>query len=144
MPYSLDGSSAVNFPSGRAGNRPHHDRLGDMSRSVIFFGLLYLYLWLEVKPCLIYGCGTITNFPVFYKGWAFFYDSMPYPGGLLKYLSALLSQLFYYSWAGAIVITLQAWALCACTGWLFRMLRLPGSRWLRYVPAFFLLAAYSQ
>jgi hypothetical protein len=144
MPYSLDGSSADNSPSGRTEKQPHHDRLGDMGRSAIFFGLFYLYLWLAVKPCLIYGCGTITNFPVFYKGWAFFYASMPYPGGLLEYLSTLLSQLFYYSWAGALVITFQAWAICACTGWLFRMLGVPGARWLRYVPAFFVLAAFSQ
>jgi hypothetical protein len=144
MPYSLDGSSAENSPSGRTEKRPRHDRLGDMGRSAIFFGLLYLYLWLAVKPCLIYGCGTITNFPIFYKGWAFFYDSMPYPGGLLKYLSALLSQLFYYSWAGAIVITVQAWAICACTGWLFRMLGVPWARWLRFVPAFLVLAVYGQ
>jgi len=144
MPYSLDGSSADNSPRGRAEKQPLHDRLGDLGRSVLFFGLFYLYVWLAVKPCLIYGCGTVTNFPVFYKGWAFFHASLPYPGGLIEYLSSLLSQLFYYSWAGAIVITMHAWAICACTGWLFRMLSVPGAHWLRYVPAFFVLAAYGQ
>ncbi len=115
-----------------------------MTRTVIFFALVYLYLWLAVKPCLIYSCGTITNFPIFYKGWAFFQDSVSRPGGLLKYTSALLSQLFYYSWAGAIVITAQAWALSACTGWFLRAVGVPGARWWRFVPALLVLATYAQ
>jgi hypothetical protein len=118
--------------------------MGDMARTVLFFGLLYLFLWLVVKPCLIYSCGTITNFPIFYKGWAFFQDTVLHPGGLLKYVSALLSQLFYYSWAGAIVITAQAWAISACTGWFLRAVGMPGARWLRFVPALLILATYAQ
>jgi hypothetical protein len=119
-------------------------RLGDVTRTVLFFGLLYLYLWLVVKPCLIYSCGTITNFPIFYKGWAFFQDSVSSPGGLLRYISSLASQLFYYSWAGAIVITVQAWAISACTGWFLRAVAMPGARWLRFVPALLVLAIYAQ
>ena len=71
-----------------------------MGRSIVFFGLLYLYLWLVVQPQLIYSCGTITNFPVFYKGWPFLRDCLSYPGGVLRYVNALLPQFFYYSWAG--------------------------------------------
>jgi hypothetical protein len=112
--------------------------------SVVFFGLFYLYLWLIVKPGLIYDCATITNFPVFYKGWAFFRESMSVPGGFLNYLSALLSQLFYYPWGGGLVITAQAWAFCACTGWLFRAVALPAGRWLRFVPAMLILAAWAR
>jgi hypothetical protein len=115
-----------------------------MSRTVLFFGLLYLYLWLVVQPCLIYSCGTITNFPIFYKGWPFFLDLVSRPGGLVQYASALLSQLFYYSWAGAVVITLQAWAVTACTGWLLRAVAVPGARLLRFVPALLILAVYGQ
>jgi len=115
-----------------------------MIRTVVFFGLLYLYVWLAVKPCLIYSCGTITNFPIFYKGWAFFQESMSRPGGLLRYVSALLSQLFYYSWAGAIVITAQAWAISACTGWFLRAVAVPGARWWRFVPAILVLTTYTR
>jgi hypothetical protein len=116
----------------------------DLARTVLFFALLYVYVWRVVKPCLIYSCGTITNFPIFYKGWAFFLDQVSRPGGLLKYLSALLSQLFYYSWAGAIVIAAQAWAISACTGWYFRVIGVPGARWWRFVPALLVLVTYSQ
>ena len=83
--------------------------LGRPIQSFIFFILFYLYLWLEVDPRLIYhGGGMITNFPVFFRGWVFFQQFIAYPGGPVEYLSAFLSQLFYYSWAGALIVTLQA------------------------------------
>jgi hypothetical protein len=119
-------------------------RPAEAARSVVFFGLLYVYLWRVVEPRLIYDCATITNFPVFYKGWSFFGDCLSYPGGLLRYLCALLPQFFYYSWAGALIITGQAWSLVACTGWLFRSLGVPTWRLLRFIPALLVLAVYAQ
>ncbi len=113
-------------------------------RSIVFFGLLYLYLWQVVQPQLIYSCGTITNFPVFYKGWPFLRDCLSYPGGVLRYVNALLPQFFYCSWAGALVITVQAWALCACTGWFLRFLAVPGWRLLRFIPALIALVPYAR
>ena len=69
----------------------------------IFFIFFYLYLWLYIDLKLIYhGAGIITNFPAFYKGWPFFLQFLSYPGGPVEYLSTFLSQLFYYSWAGAL------------------------------------------
>ena len=109
-------------------------RSANTIRSIVFFGLLYVYLWLVVEPQLIYSCATITNFPVFYKGWPFLRDCLSYPGGVLRYVNALLPQFFYYSWAGALVITAQAWAICACTGWFLRTLAVPGWRLLRLCP----------
>jgi len=125
------------------GDRPRL-RLAHAIRSILFFGLLYLYLWQVVQPQLIYSCGTITNFPVFYKGWPFLRDCLSYPGGVLRYVSALLPQFFYVSWAGALVITAQAWALWACTGWLLRALAVPGWRLLRFVPVLLVLAMYAR
>ncbi len=117
---------------------------GDPARAVVFFALVYLYLWLWVQPCLIYGCATITNFPVFYRGWAFFQASVSRPGGLVQYLCAFAAQFFEYSWAGAAVITLLAWALSACTGYLLRAVCLPGARLLRFVPALLVLAIHAR
>jgi hypothetical protein len=119
-------------------------RPADAIRSVLFFGLLYLYFWLAVEPCLIYGCATITNFPVFYRGWPFLWECLSWPGGLLQYLCALLPQFFYYSWAGALVITGQAWALFACMDWFLRSLGVPASRLLRFVPTLLVLVTYAQ
>ena len=118
--------------------------LAHASRSLVFFGLLYLYLWLAVEPCLIYSCGTVTNFPVFYKDWPFFRECTSYPGGLLRYVCALLPQFFYHSWAGALVITAQAWAISACMGWFLRVLGVPGRNVLRFVPALLVLVPYAQ
>ncbi len=49
-----------------------------------------------------------------------------------------------YSWAGALVITGQAWAIWACTGWFLRALAVPGWRLLRFVPALVVLVPYAR
>ncbi len=144
MPHSLRQPSTNVVACDCVVSRWLRSQLGDRTRTVLFFTLCYLYLWLVVKPCLIYSCGTITNFPVFYRGWAFFQETMSRPGGLLAYACALFSQLFYYSWAGALVITFQAWMLSACTGWFLRVVGVPGARWWRFVPALLVLATYAQ
>ncbi len=75
-----------------------------------FFLLFYLYLWLEVDTRLLYHGGPmIVKFPVFFAGWDFFRQCLSFPAGLLEYLSAFLSQLLRFSWAGALVVTVQAW-----------------------------------
>ncbi len=114
-------------------------------QSLAFFSLFYLYLWLYVEPCLIYGGGgVITNFPVFFKGWTFFSRFLSYPGGPLEYICAFLSQLLYYSWAGAIVLTLQAWLICACTGYFLEALNAQRLRLVRFVGPILLLITYAQ
>jgi hypothetical protein len=68
------------------------EKLGMQMRTLVFFILFYLYLWLEVELRLIYhGSGMVPNFPVFFRGWAFFRQFTSYPGGLVEYLSAFLS-----------------------------------------------------
>jgi hypothetical protein len=93
----------------------------------------------------MYGGGAvITNFPVYFKGWAFSRTFLSRPGGLLEYLSAFLSQSFYYSWLAALVVTLQAWLFCACTGYFLRAIKARHLLWLRYAPAALLLVIYGQ
>ncbi|MFH1881272.1 MAG: DUF6057 family protein [Planctomycetota bacterium] len=119
--------------------------IGGISRSLIFFVLFYLYVWFCVDLRLMYyGAGVITNFPIFYKGWAFFLTFLSYPGGPLEYLSAFLSQLFYYSWAGALVVTVQAWLLCVCIDYLSKATNLPRIRWMRFIPPILLLILYTR
>ncbi|HPC93525.1 MAG TPA: DUF6057 family protein [Sedimentisphaerales bacterium] len=113
--------------------------------SVVFFVAYYLYFALEIEPHLIYhGAGLIDNFPVFYWGWDFFAGFTTYPGGILEYLCAFLSQLFYYSWAGAAVVTAQAWLLCLSTDIAIRTLGLARWRGVRFLAPLVLLAIYSQ
>jgi hypothetical protein len=120
----------------------------DMERflqSLFFFILFYLYLWLYVDLRLMYhGAGMITNFPVFYKGWTFFLPFLSYPGGPLEYLSAFLSQLFYYSWIGALVVTVQAWLLSACVDYLLKTGNLPRIRLICFILPILLLVLYTQ
>ncbi len=110
----------------------------------IFFGLFYLYLWMVVKPHLIYyGCGEITNFPIFYKGWAFFNEVVPHPGGPIKYLSGFLSQLLYYCWAGAFVLTVHALLICVLTGYYLKRIGISRPRVISVIPSVLLLITYS-
>jgi len=120
------------------------DATGQAVLSLTFFALLFLYLWQVVDLRLIYSIGATTNFPVFFKGWGFFHEQIVHAGGAVTYLSALLSQLFYSAWAGALVVTGQAWLLAACTGYLLRSTGVPGARWLRFAPPMLVLAAYNQ
>ncbi len=110
----------------------------------VYFSLFYLYLWMVVKPHLIYyGCGEITNFPVFYKGWVFFNEIVPHPGGPIKYLSDFLSQLLYYSWAGALVLTVHAMLICVFTGYYLKKIGITRPRIISIIPAFLLLITYN-
>jgi len=119
--------------------------LEKLLQSLLFFVLFYLYLWLYVDLRLMYhGAGIITNFPVFYKGGAFFLPFLSYPGGPVEYLSALLSQLFYYSWLGALVVTVQAWLLSSCVDYLLKAANLPRIRWICFALPILLLVLYTR
>jgi len=115
------------------------------AKSLLFFILFYLYIWLKVEPHLIYhGGGVINNFPVFFKGWDFCREFMLYPSGPLEYLSAFLSQFFYYSWAGALILTLQGWLLFICTGCFLKTIKARWIYWTRFIPPVLLLIIYNQ
>ncbi|TKJ33095.1 MAG: hypothetical protein CEE38_21700 [Planctomycetes bacterium B3_Pla] len=114
-------------------------------QSALFFILFYLYLWLYVDLKLIYhGAGVITNFPVFYRTWSFFLQFPSYPGGPVEYLSAFLSQFFYYSWAGALIVTAQAWLMCLCLEYLLKAATLLRSRSICFAFPILLLVLYTQ
>ncbi|MFH1716412.1 MAG: DUF6057 family protein [Planctomycetota bacterium] len=120
-------------------------RLISSSRSLIFFVVFYLYLWLRVDLRFISGSGgTVTNFPVFFKGGTFLQSFLSYPGGPVEYLSAFLSQFFYIGWAGALVVTAQAWLICASVGYIFKTMNSPALRPLCFVPAILILVTYTQ
>jgi hypothetical protein len=110
----------------------------------LFFALFFFILWLKIDLRLVYSAGAISNFPVFYKGSAFFRQSLVLPGGLVSYVSAFLSQFFFFSWAGALVVTMQAWSSCVCSGYVLSRTKTPGARWLRFVPPALVLITYTR
>ncbi|MHC4737779.1 MAG: DUF6057 family protein [Planctomycetota bacterium] len=119
--------------------------IGRTSRCLFFFVVFYLYLLFVVDLRLIYNCTEIiTNFPVFYKGWAFFRGFLSHPGGLVEYTGAFLSQSFYIGWAGALVVTIQAWLMYACFGCILKAVNLSHLRLLRFIPPILLLIIYTQ
>jgi hypothetical protein len=116
-----------------------------MIQELLFFTFFYVYLWLVIEPHLIFhGSDRITNFPSFYRTWTFLASHLARPGGLVEYLSAFLSQLFYFSWLGAIVITMQAWAFGLLAVRLVRRMGIERLHFIAYVPALLLLMAYGQ
>lgn len=111
----------------------------------LFYGLVYVYLWLGVGTHFIFhGAGLISNFPSFYTTRDFAAHTLSQLGGVTLYASAFLSQLFYHAWLGAIVVTAQAWLFGVCLAYVVKMSGVTLWRWVRFVPAFLLLAMYSQ
>lgn len=128
-------------------NRKHgfNKKIPNLLQTFLFFLLYFLYLWLVVDLRLIHhGAGTIRNFPVFFTGLDFFLQLAKYPGGIVEYLSAALAQLFYFSSAGAAVVTIQASLLTLTTDYYLKAINASLLRPLRFVPPILLLVIYSQ
>lgn len=114
-------------------------------QEAVVFALFFVWLWKAVGLNLIFhGAGVISNFPSFYTTWRFFLEYTTYPGGPVEYVAALLSQLFYYPGLGSLVVTLQAWGLCLCIGYLLETAGLGVLAAVRYVPALLLLVVYGR
>ncbi len=121
-------------------------RKSQVSLYLIFFLLCYLYIWLFVKPHLIYhGYGTIIpDVPLFSTGWQFLRDSLGVPGGLVIYAYGFLSQLYYYSWLGALLIVLVALYLCELSRLHYVYAGHHSSTVLQYFPAIMILVIYNN
>jgi hypothetical protein len=114
-------------------------------QEAVVFALFFVWLWKAVGLHLIFhGAGAITNFPPFYTTWRFFLEYTTYPGGPTEYIAAFLSQLFYYPGLGSLVVTLQAWGLCVCVGYLLDSVGLGMLAAVRYVPSLLLLVIYGR
>ena len=122
----------------------HKNSSLEIIRFVIFFILYYLYVWLVINPSLIYyGCG-IVPFPVFYKGFDFFKDFLLYPGGLIEYVSAFLSQFYYHSFIGSFIITVISIFICLLTGKFITAICNMRFHSILYIPAILLLMIYNK
>lgn len=118
---------------------------GKSIRSLIFFAVFFLYLWLIVQPNLIYyGGGQIANFPIFYTGLSFFNDTFLRPGGPIEYFSDFLSQFLILSWAGSLILTVHAFFVCFFAGYYLKKISFPWYNILSFVPAILLLITYDS
>lgn len=106
----------------------------------VFFVAFYLFLLLYIGPQLIYHYFEISRKAPFFKtGWLFLQDCLSYPGGPSEYLAALLTQLCYFPWIGALCITLLALGIYRLTVSLVTIKQ--DSPWhvICYVPALLIL-----
>jgi hypothetical protein len=113
---------------------------------VIFFLLCYLYVWIFIRPDLVYhGFGTIIpDVPLFSDGWRFLRDSLDVPGGLTFYAYGFLSQWYYYSWLGALVVVLVALCLFELSRRHYIHAGHHRSTILQYFPAIMIILIYNQ
>jgi hypothetical protein len=113
---------------------------------VIFFLLCYFYVWIFIKPYLIYhGFGTIIpDVPLFSTGLQFLKDSLSVPGGLITYAYGFISQWYYYSWLGALLVTLAALFLCELSRRHFIYVGCSRLTVLHYLPAVMIILTYNQ
>src|SRR4030042_346156 len=113
---------------------------------MIFFLLCYFYVWIFIKPDLVFhGFGPIIpDVPLFSIGWQFLRDSLDIPGGLTFYAYGFLSQWYYYPWLGALIIVLVAFCLCELSRQHYVHANHPRSAILYYVPAIIIILSYNQ
>ena len=114
---------------------------------IAFWAVFFLFLWLIVDMKLIYfNDASILNFPEFFLTIDFFKEFL-YPGGLIEYANAFVSQLFYYSICGALVVTAVCAAVAFFADVVFKKTNIKKLRFARFIPALalaFLYTCYSH
>lgn len=107
----------------------------------VFFISFFLYVYLGINPELYY----LSHEPVFFLDSKFFQEFLSYPGGLTEYIGAFLSQFYYYSWAGALVVTVIAWLIYLSTKTLIKSVSDLKQIYIAYlIPAILLLVLYNS
>lgn len=109
------------------------------------FGLVFLYAWLVVDPRLIYhSFWRLESYPSFFLHWPFIREFLSRPGGLTDCAARFLSQWYYYSWPGALVIALTACGISWCTGALLTLSGGGRPKVLLYAPALLVAMMYGR
>jgi hypothetical protein len=95
------------------------------------------YVWVVIEPGLQYWAWS----PVFFASGAFFREHLGYPGGLARWLAALVEQFYRISLVGALTTTALAAGFHLSTRFLMGRVGGSGARWAPLVPAVLLLMA---
>jgi len=117
----------------------------DMIWSLMFTaGLLsfyFIYLLLRIDPKLIYQAQE----PIFFFDRYFINEFFSYPGGVNELASGFLSQFFYYSWTGALLLVL-VFAFVTLNTWLLvrSITVIRPIHYLHWIPSIILLALHSD
>jgi hypothetical protein len=119
----------------------YQDKIWALLLTVILLSVYFLYFLLRIDPKLIYQ----SQEPVFFFDRHFIYDFFSYPGGLNELASRFLSQFFYYSWTGALLLVL-VFAFVTLFTWLFirSVTTIRPVLYLHWIPSVILLALHSE
>ena len=118
---------------------------GDSFRTCVFFLMFFIFVWLWIDPKLIYhGHGQSVIYPICTSRINTFSGYPAFPGKTTMYMAARLSHYYYFSWAGALIVTVIAWLLCVGTDKFITTISGGRLRWLRFIPAIFLLAQHGR
>jgi len=105
----------------------------------------YLYVLLCIDPRLVYYSYGLTSMDrSFARSMVGLTEFVRYRGGLVQFAASQLSQLFFYSALGALIITCVTCALCVLTDVLVRALGGERLRAAALVPAVFVLLLLGQ
>ena len=107
-------------------------------RWCLFLVLLFLIIWLWIEPALIYYAHDwMLQYVIYVPGMGTFEDTPYFPGAVAKWAAGLLAHYYFYSAAGAAIITVVAGLLCF--GAARFIAAVSGARrlwWLAFAPAF--------
>ena len=113
--------------------------------SIIFFVCTYLYVLLFIESRLIFhSFGTLIAYPAFSVDWGFLRNSISYPGGVVEYVGGFISQLYYFSWLGALVVTAIALLMYIATKILVKLSAGVRLKLICYIPVVILLMIYNR
>jgi hypothetical protein len=117
------------------------DKIWSLLFTAILLSFYFLYFLLRIDPRLIYQ----SQEPVFFFDRYFIYEFFSYPGGINELASRFLSQFFYYSWTGALLLVL-VFASVTLNTWLLikSITTIRSILYLQWMPSIILLALHSE
>lgn len=122
-------------------NSSAQDRIFSFVFSTFLLSAYCIYFLLRINPQLIYQAQQ----PVFFFDKYYVSEFLKYPGGPIELISGFLSQFFYYSWTGALLLAIVFGLIAWNTKLLFRSI-VPDRPviYMHWVPSIFLLALHSN
>ncbi len=114
-------------------------------RSALFSPLffLFIYLWVDTKLIYFHQEQYLLKH-IYVSSMHLFSDTPLFPGKPIEYVCAILSHYFYYSWAGAVIVTAIGWMLCLVTDRVITFMAGDQLRPLRFCLPIILLIEYSR
>ncbi len=117
------------------------DKIFSLLFTTVLLSFYFLYLLFRIDPKLIYQAQE----PIFFFDRYFIYEFFSYPGGVNELLSGFLSQFFYYSWTGALLLAV-IFAFVTFNTWLLvrPVTTIRPILYLHWIPSVILLALHSN